>query len=106
MPLEGLWWADDMTQFSVDRKEEWRWTMMMMQPEQVTESLFAEAVTQVQKKKNPAALSKIRFEAFAEGRAAQIMHLGPLARKGRQLNGYMPLLMNEALSEASITKST
>ncbi len=82
MPLEGLWWADDMTQFSVDRKEEWRWTMMMMQPEQVTESLFAEAVTQVQKKKNPAALSKIRFAAFTEGRAAQIMHIGPFSEEG------------------------
>ena len=82
MPLEGLWWADDMTQFSVDRKEEWHWTMIMMQPEQVTESLFSEAVNQVQKKKNPAALSKIRFEAFTEGRAAQIMHIGPFSEEG------------------------
>ena len=82
MPLEGLWWADDMTQFSVDRKEEWRWTMMMMQPEQVTEPLFAEAVAQVQKKKNPAALSQIRFAPFAEGRAAQIMHIGPFSEEG------------------------
>ncbi|MCB8943382.1 MAG: GyrI-like domain-containing protein [Ardenticatenaceae bacterium] len=82
MPLEGLWWAEDMSQFSVDKKEDWLWTMMIMQPEPVTETLFTEAVVQVQKKKNPAALSQIRFEAFAEGRAAQIMHLGPFSEEG------------------------
>jgi hypothetical protein len=82
MPLEGLWWAEDMTQFSVDKKDEWLWTMMMMQPEVVTEALFAEAVAQVKKKKNPAALSQVRFEPFREGRAAQIMHIGPFSEEG------------------------
>jgi hypothetical protein len=82
MPLEGLWWAEDMTQFSVGKKDEWLWTMMMMQPEVVTEALFAEAVAQVQKKKNLAALSQIRWQPFAEGCAAQIMHLGPFTEEG------------------------
>ena len=82
MPLEGLWWAYNMAQFSVDKKDEWQWTMMMTQPEYVTEVFFAEAVAQVQKKKNPAALSHIRFESFAEGRAAQIMHIGPFTEEG------------------------
>ena len=82
MPLEGLWWMDDMTQFSVERKDDWLWTMMMMQPEYVTETLFAEAVVQVQKKKNLAALSQIRWQPFAEGYAAQIMHLGPFSEEG------------------------
>ena len=36
MPLEGLWWVDDMTKFSPDRKEEWKWTAMIMQPEYVS----------------------------------------------------------------------
>jgi hypothetical protein len=56
--------------------------MMMMQPEVVTEALFAEAVAQVQKKKNLAALSQIRWQPFAEGCAAQIMHLGPFTEEG------------------------
>src|SRR5512133_2428080 len=30
MPLEGLWWADDMTKFLED-KNKWRWDMMIMQ---------------------------------------------------------------------------
>ena len=82
MPLEGLWWTDDMAQFSVEKKGDWLWTLMMMQPAFVTPELFAEAVEQVKKKKNPAALPLMRFEAFAEGKAAQIMHIGPFSEEG------------------------
>lgn len=82
MPLEGLWWADDMSQFSVEKKEQWKWTLMIMQPELVTTELLNKAIAQVEKKKNPAALSQLRFESFAEGRAAQIMHIGPFAEEG------------------------
>ena len=82
MPLEGLWWADDMSQFSVEKKEQWNWTLMIMQPELVTTELLNKAIAQVEKKKNPAALSQLRFESFAEGRAAQIMHIGPFAEEG------------------------
>ena len=82
MPLEGLWWADDMSQFSVDKKEDWKWTLLMMQPEYVTPELFAEAVELVKQKKDPAALPLMRFEAFAEGKVAQIMHIGPFTEEG------------------------
>lgn len=82
MPLEGLWWADDMSQFSVEKKGEWQWTLLMMQPEYVTPELYAEAAELVKKKKNPAALPLLRFEAYAEGKAAQIMHVGPFSEEG------------------------
>ena len=51
MPLEGLWWADDMTVFAAGSKEGWKWTMMIMQPDPVTLDLFEEAVPEVEKKK-------------------------------------------------------
>ncbi len=76
MPLEGLWWMDDMTRFSVERKDEWKWTAMIMQPKYVTEGDFKVALEQV-KKKNLLAIGKVRFELFYEGKAAQIMHIGP-----------------------------
>lgn len=82
MPLEGLWWVDDMTQFSIEDKSSWKWTAMIMQPEHVTRDLFVEASKQVEKKKNPVALPKIRFESFAEGGAAQTMHHGPFTEEG------------------------
>jgi hypothetical protein len=82
MPLEGLWWVDDMTKFSADRKEEWKWTAMIMQPEYVTADDVKVAVEQVKKKKNLTALSKVRFESFKEGPAAQIMYFGPFSAEG------------------------
>jgi len=81
MPLEGLWWVDDMTQFSVERRNDWKWTVMMMQPEFVTHDLIDKAIEQAQKKK-PVDFSKVRFEPFAEGRSAQILHMGPFSEEG------------------------
>ena len=81
MPLEGLWWADDMEHFS-ENKDAWKWTSMMVQPEFVTEALFTEAVTDVRKKKAPAAIDKVRLEKYAEGKCAQIMHIGPYSEEG------------------------
>jgi hypothetical protein len=82
MPLEGLWWVDDMTKFSAERKDEWKWTAMIMQPKYVSAEDFKMAVEQVKKKKNPAALSKVRFESFKEGPAAQIIYVGPFSAEG------------------------
>jgi hypothetical protein len=82
LPLEGLWWTDDMAQFSMENKDVWKWTSMIMQPEYVTENLVSKALEQVEKKKNPPALPKIRFESFHEGLSAQTMHIGPYSAEG------------------------
>ncbi|MEZ4664749.1 MAG: GyrI-like domain-containing protein [Caldilineaceae bacterium] len=82
MPLEGLWWADDMTQFSVEDKSNWKWMMMIMQPEIVTAAIIEEAMTSVQKKKGLPALSKMRFKPMTEGLCAQILHIGPFSEEG------------------------
>ena len=82
MPLEGLWWVDDMSQFDINDKTNWKWTAMIMQPEYVAQDLFAVACEQMEKKKNPAALPKVRFESLREGKAAQTMHLGLFSEEG------------------------
>ncbi|MDD5169611.1 MAG: GyrI-like domain-containing protein [Syntrophales bacterium] len=82
MPLEGLWWADDMTAFKRNKKELWKWTGMIMQPEYVTNELFIEAREIVIKKKDNPVLQDVRLEAFIEGKAAQIMHIGPFSEEG------------------------
>jgi hypothetical protein len=79
MPLEGLWWVEDMSQFSVENKGAWLWTMMILQPEAVTQDMVDEALAQTAKKKNPPALGKVRLESLHEGASAQIMHTGPYA---------------------------
>ncbi len=82
MPLEGLWWAQDMELFSVDSKEDWFWTSMMMQPEFITTELVEQAREEVRRKKDPVALDKVRLETLEEGRSAQIMYFGPFADEG------------------------
>jgi hypothetical protein len=82
MALEGLWWMDDMREFSPDRKDEWKWTAMIMQPDIITPELVELARADLIEKKNPAAASKIRLEAYHEGLSAQIMYFGPYADEG------------------------
>jgi len=82
MPLEGLWWTDDMTEFSMENKDIWKWTYMIMQPEFVTEDMYDKALLQVEKKKNPPALSKMRFESLHEGLSVHIMHVGSFSDEG------------------------
>lgn len=82
MPLEGLWWSDDLSDFATGKKDNWYWTLMIMQPKVVTKEIFAKALADVKTKKNPALINKVRFESFTEGASAQIMHIGPFADEG------------------------
>jgi hypothetical protein len=82
MASEGLWWMDDMREFSQARKDDWKWTMMIMQPEIVTPQVFAQAVQEAMKKKGQPALSRLRLEPYYEGLATQIMYFGPYADEG------------------------
>ncbi len=75
-PLEGLWWAEDMTAFTSGNKDDWDWTMMIMQPDWISAQMFAQCKELVQKAKNPIALSKLRLEHYHEGLSVQILHLG------------------------------
>jgi hypothetical protein len=82
MALEGLWWMDDMREFSVTRKGEWKWTMMIVQPDMITPDQVELARADLIKKKKPVAASKIRFESYPEGLSAQIMYFGPYTDEG------------------------
>lgn len=77
MPLEGLWWADDMKSFTSARdKSKWSWTLMIMQPDWITNEIFKEAVAKVSLKDAPAGLHKVRLETLEEGKCVQTLHIG------------------------------
>ncbi|MEO7297116.1 MAG: GyrI-like domain-containing protein [Verrucomicrobiota bacterium] len=82
MPLEGLWWAEDMSVFVADDKKNWNWTMMILQPAFATDAVIHDAMTQVARKKKLPAIAKLRLEEFSEGRCAQILHVGPFTEEG------------------------
>lgn len=77
MPLEGLWWADDPRSFVSGDKSKWFWTAMIMQPDFITGRHVESAVAAVQRKKPNEMLAQLRFGSFAEGRVAQLLHVGP-----------------------------
>lgn len=83
-PLEGLWWADNMDDFTQGNRDKWKWTMMIMQPDWITQELINEAIeiTIEKKPELKGIISKLRFEKYEEGKAAQIMHIGPYSEEG------------------------
>lgn len=79
MALEGLWWVEDGV-FDITVKDNWFYTLMILQPEVITKDVFAEGLEEVRKKKGDSpALSKLRLASFEEGLCVQVMHIGPYA---------------------------
>ena len=82
-PSEGLWWVEDMAQFTTDDKSSWDWTMMIVQPDPVDKERVERIRSEVMKKKKDLdALKQVRFESFHEGLSVQLMHLGPYSAEG------------------------
>lgn len=76
-PLEGLWWAADMEAFTAARdKSQWEWTMMIMTPDWIEQSLFESSLAAVGAKNPPAKLDAVRLVFLTEGRCAQTLHIG------------------------------
>lgn len=82
MPLEGLWWADDMAAFRANDRSQWQWTLMILQPDFLPEQLLREAMTSVADRKGLPGVARLRIERFDEGRCAQILHIGPFSGEG------------------------
>lgn len=77
MPLEGLWWADDMTTFTTARdKSQWDFTLMIMQPDWITKDMFTTAITKVNEKEPPVNIDMVRLETLDEGLCVQTLHVG------------------------------
>ncbi|MBL8121168.1 GyrI-like domain-containing protein [Candidatus Saccharibacteria bacterium] len=77
MPLEGLWWAEDMSTFTTARdKSQWSFTLMIMQPSWITREMFEAVVAKLGEKDPPALLPKVRFETLDEGLVVQTLHIG------------------------------
>ncbi|MFA8342643.1 MAG: GyrI-like domain-containing protein [Rhodothermaceae bacterium] len=81
MPMETLWWCENMENFDRDNKDEWLWTMMISQPSFITKADVDEAVEAVKKKKELASLHKLKFEKRPAHKAVQVMHIGPYEKE-------------------------
>ena len=82
MALEGLWCADDVADFMNDKRDSWKWTLFIVLPDAVTKKDVAEAVEAAKKKAKFPRFPEVRLERFDEGKAVQILHVGPYAAEG------------------------
>jgi len=99
MALEGLWWVEDGF-FDITVKDNWFYTLMIMQPEVITKELFEEAREQVRKKKGDSPLlSKVKLEYFEEGLCVQTMHIGPYATEPATIDRMKEYMKENSLQD-------
>ncbi|MDY0910673.1 GyrI-like domain-containing protein [Microbacterium sp. CFBP9034] len=86
MPLEALWWADDMASFTTDRdKAQWEWTALNLVPDWITDAHLDAALAGASKSGAPA-VARVRLETYDEGRCAQTLHVGSFDDEGPVLD--------------------
>ncbi|MET0135104.1 MAG: GyrI-like domain-containing protein [Kibdelosporangium sp.] len=78
-PLQGLWWSPDPEVFTTGDRAAWQWTMMITQPPQASTEVVGAALEMARAKKKTVA--GVRFEEYAEGTGAQILHTGPYSEE-------------------------
>jgi len=84
MPLEGLWWTKG-GGFDSEKREDWLWTLMIMQPRLVTKGMFERAEGELREKKGPSAIAPASLETFDEGLCVQAMHVGPYSTEAETI---------------------
>jgi hypothetical protein len=77
--IEGLWASGpgDVLRLDEGDRDEWRWTLLLPVPDEATDDDIAAATAELRRKKNPPALDRVRVEELAEGKSAEILHIGP-----------------------------
>ena len=99
LAFEGLWWVED-GHFDINIKDNWFYTLQILQPELVTPELLAEALVKLRKKKgNLEAFSRLRLEAFHEGLSVQMLHIGPYAGEPATVEKMEAVMQAEGLQK-------
>ena len=81
--LEGLFWIGEPGPMPLDllagtagRPPDWTWRLLLPVPDEATGDEIVAARDAVVAKQRPALIDELRWEPWAEGPVAQIMHLG------------------------------
>jgi len=97
--LEGLWWVDSEKPWTEISREEWRWKLLIRQPEFVTYEIVDKAGQEVLKKKKIDLVNKVKFEKMKEGKCVQILHIGPYATEPETIFKIKEFIKINDLSE-------
>lgn len=78
-PLEGLWWADDPSAFTVARdKDRWSWTLLLLVPDWLGPAEVDAAIAEAAE----GGSTGVRCDTLAEGTCVQTLHVGPFDDEG------------------------
>jgi hypothetical protein len=110
MALEALWWVEGSTaeevmrriaagQASMDSSDraDWRWRVMIAQLPPLERTIIQEEIIKARAKKGIQALDLVRFERWAEGPSAQILHVGPYATEQLSV-----IALHKAIAESGL----
>ena len=99
MALEGLWWVEDGI-FNIRKPGNWKYTVMIMQPDLVTPGMFSDALVQLRKKKgDQAVFARLRLERFHERLCVQTMHIGPYAAEPSTVDRMQVFMQENGLRD-------
>lgn len=97
MPLEGQWWLTGGT-FDLDHPDNWEYRIQVVVPDVIGQHDLESALTELRRKRGDLPeFTGLRLERFAEGKCAQVMHVGPYATEPATLAGLPAFLAEHAL---------
>lgn len=80
--LEGLWWGGQRGKLLIDSAPStWRWKLLIRVPTYVTSRDLSRARTALAERGRVGQIRKVKLEVLGEGRAVQILHVGPYDRE-------------------------
>jgi hypothetical protein len=83
MPLEALWWSEDLTSFTSARDaSRWDWTLLIMVPHWITGGHLDAARQATARKGRAPARDRVRIERYEEGLSVQTLHIGSYDDEG------------------------
>jgi hypothetical protein len=87
-------------QFDIRVKDNWYYTLMILQPEVITPEIFEAAREEVRRKKGDSnMLNKAQLACFEEGLCVQTMHIGPYATEPATIDGMQEFMQENGLMD-------
>jgi len=93
MPLTGLWWSENIEDFTKELKDKWMWTMMIQVPDFITKETVEEMKKKLRGESNY--IDKIQFIEIEEGEAFETLYIGAYKDEGDTIKN-----LHETITEA------